>query len=258
MVRRRRAAGVGGKVAGGPFHRGGEVGRGRRGGPVRGGGGTWRGRCPRWGRLGGAAFAADRRCGAEPVAGGRDWWAIWFRVACGGWSGSVAHGTAGGGRPWHRLGFPFANGRRRLLGGRRLLAPHRHRPRRSAGLIQTWTVWSPPTRPNGRALLRVALDHRARTRPTFSWAPVGLLLRTRVGLLLRTRVGLLPGARVVLGVRVWSARLRGGPLRLRHRRPWRLGVWGGTGRRGAMDLTLLVGRGRRRLSEALAAVVGGR
>ena len=227
------------------------------GGPVHRGGGTWSGRCSRWPRLGGPALAADRRCGAEPVAGGRGWWTRRFRVAWGGRRGPIAHGAAGGGRLRRRLGFRFAGGRRRLLGSR-LLAPHRHRPRRSAGLLGSWTVRSPPTRPDGRARLRIALDHRARldlgawtrihprpltrllparrtrmvpglrtgmvsdlrtpapsgiwtlltlaprTRPTFFWAPVGLLPGTWVGLPLR--------ARVVLGVRV--CREAGRPDRL--------------------------------------------
>ena len=42
------------------------------------------------------------------------------------------------------------------------LAPYRHRPRLSARLVKRWTVRSPPTRPNGRARLRVGIDHWAR------------------------------------------------------------------------------------------------
>jgi hypothetical protein len=199
--RRRRTAGVGGEVAGGRLGWGGGIRRGRCGGPVRSGGGTWSGRCSRRRRLAGAALAADRRCGAEPGAGGREWWTIWFRVGCGGRRGPIAHGTAGSGRPRHRLGFPFAGGRRRLLGNRRFLGLLRHRPRPPAGLLRSRTVRSPPARPNGRALLTFDLG----TRPIWFGAPVALLLGTWGGLPLR--------ARVVLGVR------RNGPLRPRRRRP---------------------------------------
>ena len=241
--RRRQRAGPLGRGPGGAAAAGRSTGRGTwsscSGGRVRWGGGTWSGRCSRWRRLGGAALAADRRSGAEPVAGGRGWWTRRFWVAWGRRRGPIAHGTAGGGRLRRRLGFRFAGGRRRLLGSR-LLAPHRHRPRRSAGLLRSWTVRSPPTRPNGRALLRIALDHRARldlgvwtrihprpltrliptrrTRmvpgfrtwmipalrtpaPSGIWTPLTFALRTRPTFSFWAPVGLLPGTWVGLPLR---------------------------------------------------------
>jgi hypothetical protein len=203
-VRRRRAAGiVGGPVrwgkgtrssrCGGPVRWGGGTRSGGWGGPVRRGRGTWSGRCSRWRRLGGAALAADRRSGAEPVAGGRGWWTRRFRVAWGGRRGPIAHGTAGGGRPRRRLGLRFAGGRRRLLGSR-LLAPHRHRLWRSAGLLRSWTVRSPPTRPNGRTRLRTALDHRAR---------LDLGVWTRIHPRPLTRLIPARRTRMVPGLRTW-------------------------------------------------------
>ncbi len=97
-------------------------------------------------------------------------------------------------------GSAFAGGRRRLLGSR-LLAPHRHRPRRSAGLLRSWTVRSPPTRPNGRALLRIALDHRAR---------LDLGVWTRIHPRPLTRLIPTRRTRMVPGLRTWLS-LTSGP-----------------------------------------------
>jgi hypothetical protein len=169
------------------------------------------------GRRGGR-FGTANRCAIRPAGGaaGRGRWTrrrrrvagvgggpLRFRVACGGRRGPIAHGRAGSGRHRHRhrLGFPFAGGRRRLLGNRRFLGLLRHRPRLPAGRLRSWTVRSPPARPDGRARLTFDLG----TRPIWFWAPVALLLGTWVGLPLR--------ARVVLGVR------RNGPLRPGRRRP---------------------------------------
>jgi hypothetical protein len=190
-LRRGRAEGDGGGVAGGPVRWGGGTWRGRGDGPVGRGGWTW-GRWFRWGSLGGTTLAAGRRCGAEPVAGGREWWRRWFRVARGGRRGPVVHRPAGGGRPRRRLRFPFASNRRSSLSNRLFLAPYRHRPRLSTRLVRSWTVRSPPTRPNGRARLRVAIDHWARldlgvrprhtrTRPIFAlWTPATSTFRPRL------------------------------------------------------------------------------
>jgi hypothetical protein len=189
---------------------GGTAGRGRRAvgrgraagvevasGPVGWGGGVWRGSCSGRGRLGDTALAADRRCSAEPVVGGREWWTRWFRVARGGRGRPVAHGTAGGGRPRHCLGFLLADGRRSLLTNRPFVAPYRHRPGLSAGLIQSWTVRSPPIRRNGRPRLRVALDHRTRLGPGVwtrvhprAWTLLIPTLKTRMVPDLRTRTAL--------------------------------------------------------------------
>jgi hypothetical protein len=226
------------------------------------------------GRRGGR-FGTANRCAIRPGGGsqGRGCWPLHSAGFGSIWTGSAgrgrwtvrrrrAAGVAGGPVRW---GGGTWSGRcsrwRRLLGDRlRLLGPHRHRPRRSAGLLRSWTVRSPPTRPNGRALLRIALDHRARldlgvwtrihprpltrlipTRRTRTvpglrtWMIPDLRLRTRPTFSFWAPVGLLPGtwvclplrARVVLGVRVCRGTgrpdrlVRWGAISVAHPRPTR-------------------------------------